>query len=303
MLALALVAVANVPSQDVTLAWHLPAVSQQYVAQSIASRTVSYQMNGVLRRLAGSRADPVTILEQRTRTLDVRSDRDGVYVAEVIVRRYGGDHPKDASVKKRSHRELVPAQAASRFSPVGFSCGSQDQDDSASPTPAPSSTQAAAAAFATCPPAKDGQAQLYEDPGDAALAEFPAGPIKIGDSWTFSRRSRLERELAAGEVTYVDRLVRFEQRGDHRIAIVDVQATGRMDVVKDLQARGFKTATMAFKGTAEFDATSGVPQHQHYTGSTQWNTAILGAHLGLSIDETYDATPWAIQSQPAKTTR
>ncbi|MBC5804763.1 MAG: hypothetical protein ACR2KS_08280 [Candidatus Eremiobacter antarcticus] len=303
MLPLALLAVAIVPSQDVTLAWRLPAPSQQYVAQSNASRTVSYQMNGVLRRLAGSRADPVTILEQRNRTLDARSNGDGVYVAEVILRRYGGEHPKDASVKKRSHRELVPAQAASRFSPVGFSCGSQDEEAGASPSPAATSTQAAAAAYVTCAAAKDGQAQLYEDPGDAALAEFPAGPIKVGDSWTFSRRSRLERELAAGEVTYVDRLVRVEQRGDHRIAVLDVQATGRMDVVKDLQARGFKTATMAFKGIAEFDATSGVPQHQHYTGSTQWNTAILGAHLGLSIDETYDATPWALQNAPAKAQR
>jgi hypothetical protein len=213
---------------------------------------VAYDLPSSMRKLAGTRADTTTILEDRSSTLSVANA--GRYTqSDVIVRRYGGDHRKDNSVKQRT----------ARFSGTLSDRGPLRSAGDALP-----------------------------DAGDGALDELPAGPLTAGQSWTFSRRIRIDADLGAGSLTYTDKLSRVEEQGGHRIAVVDVNAAGPVELAANLVARGFKSATMSLRGTALFDLTAGLPSEQHYTGHVQWNTSVMWVHVGVLFDDTYDATGW-----------
>ena len=94
-------------------------------------------------------------------------------------------------------------------------------------------------------------------------------------------------------MTYTNHLDRIEERAGHRIAIIAVQGTGRIDPTKELQQKGFKTADMILSGIAEFDCTDGLPLAQQYTSHVEWGMRVLAAHVGLVVEETYSAKPWS----------
>jgi len=131
-----------------------------------------------------------------------------------------------------------------------------------------------------------------EDAGDGALDQLPDQPLFVGQAWSFSRPIRVERTLGQGTMLYTDTLDRIEQRAGKRVAIIAVTGIGRVDVARDLQRKGFKTATMALTGNAEFNLTDGLPGAQHYAARVEWGTRILFTHIGVIFDDTYDATPW-----------
>ena len=216
------------------------------------THVVTNDLGGIYKKLAGSKADPVTILEERAITVAC-GPSDAVDATTVDVRRYGGLQSKDTSTMKR----------ASDFK------GTIAPDGKRSPSDEP-----------------------LLDPGDGALAELPDEPIAIGQSWTFARKIRVERDLAEGSMTYTDTLQRVDLRNGHQIAVIAVKGDGKADVAPDLKAKGFNTTDISLAGTAEFDMTDGVPGAQHLTAHAQWNTRVLWVHLGLIFDDTYDAAAW-----------
>ena len=187
-------------------------------------------------------------------------------------------------MKTRTRKQILQADASGQAALEPYLCKDEPPLNDANSNPA---------SFSACTPSESSENRRYQDPGDAALAEFPSGPLSVGNSWSFTRSVVVGREFASGSLTYVDTLQRIEQRGDHQIAVIDVAATGRVDVAPDLQARGFHTGTMTLSGTAEFDMTTGKPGMQHYTGHADWHASILGANIGLSLDEVYDGKAWS----------
>ncbi len=274
--------------ESIALAWRAPALQHQLVASESISRNVHYAMNATLMKLAGSRADPTIILEDRTQTIAGVANDPCLTIQESDARRYGGDHPKSSSVVHRvaqlafdpdagGHLGLLPPLNAFESAPQG--------NGTPSPTPQPSRS---------CSTATSLQASMYADVGDAALSELPPQNLKPGDSWTFSRRVRVDRELASGSMTYVDRVQRIDLRGGHHVAVLQVLGNGRMDVVPDLQQRGFHTADMTLTGSAEFDVEAGLPLQQQYAAHVEWEARILGVPIGLIVDESYSAAPWRL---------
>ncbi|HXW50396.1 MAG TPA: hypothetical protein VEJ41_00280 [Candidatus Acidoferrales bacterium] len=268
------------------LAWRAPQSGSHWVGLSTVDVTVTYQMSSVLKAMAGHRADPVYIIEDRTRTF-APADVETVDVTDVFARRHGGPNPPDTTVKTRTRKQILPIDSSGQSGLEPYLCKDEPPLNDADPDPK---------SFTACAPAEAPADRRYQDAGDAALAELPAGPVAPGTSWSFTRPVIVSREFASGTLTYVDTLQRFEQRDGHEIAIVDVAATGRVDLASDLEARGFHTGTMTFSGTGEFDTTSGAPGTQHYTGHADWHASILGANIGLSLDEVYDAKPWTTAS-------
>jgi len=235
------------------LAWHL-APSARYAADVHLTHIITNDLAGFYKKIVGSKADPVTILEDRS--IRVASGANSsIDVAISDARRYGGDHPKDASVVTRTSQYA----------------GTLAQDGKRNPSDEP-----------------------LVDAGDGALSQLPDDPIQPGASWTFSRMILVDRDLGHGQMTYTDTLERIDVRGGHRIAVISVKGAGRVDVAPDLQAKGFQTTDMTQAGTGEFDLTSGTAAAQHYTAHAEWRTRVLWIHLGLIFDDTYDAQPWSI---------
>jgi len=213
---------------------------------------IVFDMSKTLKGMAGGRADDQTILEDRTRVLTVK-EKGAIAETETNLRRYGGDKPKDPSVKERTF------QYDGSIAPDGI---------------------------------RVPEREILEDAGDGALDQLPDIPLAPGQTWTFSRKVHTDRELGQGWMTYLDKLLRVEQRGSHRIAIIEVSATGRIAPVAEMQSHGFKTSTMQLAGTAEFDTTTGLPGIQHYTGKVRWSTTVLMfTHIGVIFNDTYDAAP------------
>lgn len=227
--------------------------STRYTEEVHMTHVIANDLNGIYKKLAGSKADPVTILEDRTADFSAGSG-GGVDGSIVDVRHYGGLQSKDTSVMKRS----------STYKGTIAPTGQRTPPD----TP------------------------LY-DAGAGPLSEFPAKPVAVGQSWTVTRDILVDRDLGHGSMTYTDTLERFDVRQGHRIAVIGVKGAGRVDVAPDLAAKGFKTADITLAGTAEFDTTTGLPGVQHYTAHVQWNTKVLWVHLGLVFDDTFDAVAWS----------
>jgi hypothetical protein len=259
-----------------------------WIAHSTVTTTVRYDMNGVLRAMAGHRADPIETIEERTRTF-VDQSPDEVAITDEYSRRYGGARSADTRTVRRVRRQLVWVDPAGTISLEPYLCPGEPPLNDANPNPKE---------FTACPTPQPPAARRYEDPGDAALAELPSGPSQPGRSWTFTRQVDVGREFASGTLTYVDTLQRLEQRGADVVAVIDVAASGTVALPPDLVARGFHPATMTLTGSAEFDATTGTPAAQHYTGHVAWHASILGVPLGLLFDETYDATAWQTAGTP-----
>lgn len=217
---------------------------------------VKYQMSKTLKNMVGSRANDQTILEDRAQVLTL-GDGGTLSETETNSRRFAGDHPKDPSTKVRT------IQYEGKIAPNG-----------------------------TRTPARD----VLEDAGDGALDQLPDVPLTPGQTWTFSRRIKTDRELGEGTMTYTDKLTSVQDRGGHRIATIAVNGVGRVLPASDMQAKGFKEATMTFSGTAEFDVTAGLPGVEHYTGTVTWGTKVMWTHIGVVFDDTYDATPLVIKS-------
>ena len=258
--ALASVALSIVPapaSETVRIAWRLAPGSRFEETQKL-KHVIAYDLNKTLRGLAGSRANDVIILEERKRSLTVGANSKNVEETAITTRRYGGDDPKDKSVKQRTDK---------------FS-GMMEPDGKRTPA-----------------------ATLLQDAGDGALYFLPDSEVVPGQSWTFAHRIRVESELGEGPMTYGEKLVRIDERAGHRIAVIQVDGSGRIDIAKDLRAKGFKTATMTLHGTAEFDLTAGVPGAQHYSGRVQWNTRVMFANVGVIFSDSYDAEPWTAAPQ------
>jgi hypothetical protein len=219
---------------------------------------ITYDISKTLKGLAGSRADDVTILEDRTRTLSMLDASGKIQVTAENTRRFGGANPKDKSVKQRTDKYEGTIWPNGVTRPASVALG---------------------------------------DAGDGALDQLPDKPLAIGQTWTFQRPVKVDRELGQGTMTYTDKLARVEERGGHRIAIIEVAGTGRVDAAKDLQAKGFHTAPIALKGTAEFDTTTGLPGTQHYTADVEWMTHVIFAKVGVKFHDTYDATPWTVKEK------
>src|SRR5579864_5017510 len=164
---LALIALPQIANaaDSATLAWHAPASDRALVASENISRTVHWGLNAVLMKLAAGRADPVTILEDRTQTLAVDLHAPCVVVNENDTRRYGGEHPKDASVVHRVAQAKVRADPVSRWGLLPPLGAADLAPSTASPTPS-----ASASVSTTCSLNDNNDPQLYKDAGDAALA-------------------------------------------------------------------------------------------------------------------------------------
>ena len=238
-------------AEPASLAWHI-VPSAHYATDVQMTHVNSFDMNGMLRKLMGSRADTTTIIEQRAIAL-AAGEKGKVDISTVDIRRYGGDHPKDPSSVRRTSAYA----------------GSIAANGSLTPSNEP-----------------------LTDAGDGGLAELPSSPIAVGQSWTFARKILVEREIGQGSMNYTDTLTRVDTRAGHRIAVIAVKGAGRVDVFQDLQAKGFHTADMTLSGTAEFDLTSGLPGVQHYTAHIEWTSRPMGVHIGVVFDDTYDAAAW-----------
>jgi hypothetical protein len=242
---------ATAADQPERIAWRLEP-SAHYAVDVHMTHVIANDLGGIYKKLAGSKADPVTILEDRT--IDVSSAADGtVDAATVDVRHYGGLQAKDTSVMRRTTEYKGAIAATGRRSPSD---------------------------------------EPLVDAGDGPLDEFPDQPLAVGQTWSLTRSILVDRELGHGSMTYTDTLTRIDVRGTHKIAVIAVKGAGKADVASDLKAKGFATADITLAGTAEFDITDGVPGVQHYTAHAQWNTHVLWVHLGLVFDDTYDAAPW-----------
>ena len=257
VLALALVAGAN--ASFAAASGPAPTMSVRFAPGGHYERTetlvhvISYDLSSTVRHLLGRRADPTTILETRQHTLAAKNTDGLVQETSIITRRYGGDRPKSTEVKVSTTQFTGVIAPNAVHSPGPGELG---------------------------------------DAGDGALDQLPDSAATIGTKWTFTRAIGVDRDFGGGAMTYKDEIVRIDDRGGHRLAVISVLGSGRIDVARDLQQKGFRTADMTLKGTAEFDLTDHVPGKQHYTAHAQWNTRVLYAHIGLVFDDTYDASPW-----------
>ncbi len=276
------------PGGDQTqLVWRAPAKDVQFVGASSVQHNITFQMSSVFKAMAGHRADPIYVVEDRTRIYTTPHGENDVYVDDAFARHHGGPASGDPTVVKRARKQIVPFQPDGRFGFEPYLCKDEPPLDDAHAHPS---------SFTACSSVGAPADRVYEDPGDAVLSEFPANPIGIGQSWTFSRPVVVGREEGYGSLDYVLTLQRIDQRGKRAIAVFDVSATGRINPSKDLQDHGFHTATMTFSGTAEFDLTQGTPGAQHYTGHVEFHASIMGANIGYAFDEIYDGTPWTVAS-------
>jgi hypothetical protein len=241
---------------DEHILWRL-APSTHYSADVQMTHLIRNDLGGVLKKLAGTKADPVTILENRT--VDVTAGTGGAVDVSILdVRRYGGDKPRSTDVMRRT------AQYRASIGPDGKRVPSGEP---------------------------------LVDAGEGGLAEVPSTAVAPGQSWTFTRNVLVDRDLGQGAVTYTDTLSRIDTRAGHRIAVIDVKGKGRVDVAQDLKAKGFQTTDMTLAGSAEFDLTTGLPGAQHYTAHAQWNAKVLWVHIGLIFDDTYDASAWTVKDR------
>ena len=288
LFSIALVGASPPSAPKVKLAWRPPVKDTQFDASSSVQQNITFLISGVLRTMAGHRADPIYVIEDRARVYSTPHGDADIYVNDAYARRHGGPNNKDTTVKNRTRKQIVPFDSSGRHSIEPFLCKNEPPLDDANANPT---------AFKPCPAGDAADAHPYEDPGDAVLAELPAGPVEIGQTWTFSRPVVVGREEGYGTMNYVDTLQRIDQRGKQRFAIIDVTATGRIDASKDLQSRGFHTATMTMSGSAEFDLAQGTPGMQHYTGHVEWHASIMGANIGYAYDEIYDGKPWTVSAR------
>ena len=271
--------------ERIRLVWHAPDKDSQYVGASSVQHNITFEMSAVLKSMAGHRADPIYVVEDRSRVYTTPHGESQVYVNDAFARHHGGPNNTDPTVKKRTRKQIVPFDPSGRFGYEPFLCKDEPPLDDANANPT---------TFKQCPPADPPSDHAYEDPGDAVLTEFPAPPIEIGQSWTFSRPVVVGREEGYGTLDYVLTLQRVDDRGKRRVAVFDVSATGRITPSKDLADHGFHTATMTLSGTAEFDLSQGTPGVQHYTGHVDFHASIMGANIGYAFDEVYDGTPWTV---------
>ncbi len=267
------------------LVWRAPDKGIQFNGLSSVQHNITFEMSAVLRGMAGHRADPIYVVEDRTRTYTTPHGVGDVYVNDAFARHHGGPNNTDTTVKRRTRKQIVPFDPSGRYSIEPFLCKDEPPLDDSNPNPT---------TYKQCPASDPADDHAYEDPGDAVFAQLPPGFIEVGQSWTFSRPVVVGREEGYGTLDYVDTLQRIDARGKQRIAVFDVTASGRINPSKDLQARGFHTATMTFSGTAEFDIGAGMPGVQHYTGHVDFHASIMGANIGYAFDEIYDGTPWTV---------
>lgn len=223
----------------------------RYTRAETLTHHVTYDLNPTLRKLTGSKSNPVTILEVRQRTLQELDATGAVKISETNTRHYVDS--KDKSVVTRN----------SDYS------GTLKPDGSRAPSPG-----------------------FLGDAGDGALDQLPAGPIAVGQTWSFSRNFKVDRSLGQGVMTYTDKLERLETRGGKTYAIIGVTGAGRADIASDLRGRGFHTTDLNLTGTGEFDVTDGMPGAQHYTAHGEWRTHVLFSKIGVIFDDTYEAQPW-----------
>ena len=276
------------PADQEHFAWRAPARGDQIVGESSVQHNLTYLLSGVLRNMVGHRADPVYVIEDRTRTFTTPAGSNDIYVNDLFARHHGGPNNTDTTVKRRTRKQIIPFDSSGKYSFEPFLCKGERALDDTNPT---------WSAFKECPATDTPSDHPFEDPGDGALAQLPAGPVEIGQTWTFSRPVVVGREEGSGTLDYVDTLQRIDERGTHRIAVIDVTATGRVNPASDLKSRGFHTSTMTFSGTAEFDLGQGVPGVQHYTGHVEWHASIMGANIGYALDEVYDGKPWTVSTK------
>jgi hypothetical protein len=270
--------------EQLRLVWRAPAKGTAFIGLSSVQHNIAFQMSEALKAMAGHRADPIYVVEDRTRTYTTPNGEADVYVDDAFARHHGGPNNTDPTGKKRARKQIVPFDQNGRIGYEPYLCKDEPPLNDANPNPT---------SFSLCSAsASDPDARTYEDPGDAVLTQFPAGPAEIGQTWTFTRPVVVGREEGYGPLDYVLTLQRLDQRGKHQIAVFDVSATGRINPSKDLQARGFHTATMTLSGTAEFDVGQGIPGAQHYTGHVEFHASIMGANIGYTFDEVYDGQPW-----------
>ncbi len=273
------------PATDqVVLAWHAPAKDSQFNGDSTVEMHATFQMPGWLKAAAaaaGHSADPIFVVEDRTRTYTTPQGGDKVFVNDAYARHHGGPNNTDPTVKRRLRMQIVPFDAAGKYSIEPFLCKDEPPLDDRTPS-----------TFTQCAGSDPPTSYRYQDPGDAALAQLPSGPITIGDSWTFSRPVAVGREQGSGTMDFVDTLQRIDERGKRKVAVIDVTASGRIIPPSDEQARGFHTATLTLSGTAEFDVNQGTPGIQHYTSHVEWHTNLMGVGVGEIFEEVYDAKPW-----------
>jgi hypothetical protein len=218
---------------------------------------VVFDMSKTLKSMAGGRADDETILETRDVEI-VAKTGNAISETETNTRKFGGEKPKSSEVKVRT------VQYDGTIAPDGIRTPPRD---------------------------------VLADAGDGALDQLPDIPLAPGQQWTFSRHILTDRELGEGNMTYLDKVDRVEDRNGHRIAIISVTGTGLIAPAKDMQSHGFHSSTMDLSGTAEFDTTTGLPGVQHYAGKVRWSTTVMFAKIGVIFNDTYDATPLAPKPQ------
>jgi hypothetical protein len=247
-------AIAAPSDEPVRLALHLVPNAHVTFART-AVHLVSYDMNHTLLSLLGSRAAPTTLIDTRTAIFEV--SQDGTHIKEdaTTVRRFGGTNPKDKSVVTRHDR--------------------YDGAIAASGVRAPAVSR-------------------LSDAGDGALDELPAAPLRVGQTWTFSRPVSLDRSLAEGTMTYTDTLTSLSVRNGHQIAAITVNGTGVAQPASDLVAKGFHSSTYSLHGTADFDVTAGTPGTQHYDGQVEWVAHVMFSRIGLKFVDTYDSNGWTV---------
>jgi hypothetical protein len=224
-----------------------------YVTSEKLVHLVIFDMSKTLKSMAAGRADDQTVLETRDVEIVAKAG-NAVSETDTDTRKYGGDKPKSSDVKVRT------VQYDGTIAPDGIRTPPRD---------------------------------VLGDAGDGAIDQLPDIPLAPGQSWTFSRHILTDRELGDGNMTYLDKVDRVEDRNGHRIAIISVTGTGLIAPAKDLQSHGFRASTMDLTGTAEFDTTTGLPGVQHYTGKVRWSTTVMFAKIGVIFNDTYDAAPLA----------
>ena len=220
-----------------------------------AVHVVSYDMNHTLMSLLGNRVAPTTLIDSRTATIDVSADGARIIEDATVLRKFGGTDPKDKSVVTRHDRyEGALARDGVRTPPVA----------------------------------------RLGDAGDGALDELPAAPLRVGQTWTFSRPIGLDRTLGDGTMTYTDTLAGLSERSGHRIASITVSGVCEAQPASDLQAKGFHPSTYTLRGTAEFDVTAGLPGVQHYDGQVEWIAHVMFSKIGIKFADTYDSSGWTL---------
>jgi len=247
-------AAAPEPQPPETMAWRLTPKATYRATENIV-HVISYDLNRPLRAMLGKRVDPTTFLERKEVRLQLLS-ADGRYQrTDVDVRRFGGTHAKSADSRERTTHSTGVVSARG------------------------------------IEPAK---VEALGDAGEGALAELPACPIRRGQSWSFSRPILVDIELGRGTMTFTDTLTEIQWHEGRKIALISVAGAGRVEAAPNMQAKGFRTASMSLQGKAEFDLTTGRPGAQHYTARTEWTTRVMLTNIGVVFDDTFDSDPWTV---------